>query len=585
MVCGKRRPSVMADKFIKHQSGSIATQRPPRLRALPGLLCLGVVLTALPAIAQTPPLETSEVSGDRPRQICVERFTFEGNTVISDRQLNRAIWKTLAISPAPQGCATLSFEQIVRARGAVTQEYIDRGYLTSGAYIPAQQEVAVDGGVVEMQVLEGSLQDIRVEGNQHLSDRYIVSRLNVAEEGPLRQDELVESLQLLRLDPNIDSVQAEVMAGSQPGTNILDVRVNEANPFQFGVTLDNNRSPSAGSFRRNATASYSNLFGIGDRLSASYTNTNGSNELDASFRMPVNPDDGTVSLQYRSARSEVVEDPFTPLDILATYRSFEVGFRQPFRRFVTRNDQAVMQEFALGLSFDRQESETSILGMDFPLSPGADEDGNTDISALRFSQEWTQRSWREVLAARSEFSLGVGWFDATVNDEAPDSRFFAWRGQFQFLRRLGQIQGDLRAAPSVLLRSDVQLASRALLPLEQFSVGGQHTVRGYRQNALLTDNGVLASAELWLPVWRWEQQQGVLSVVPFVDVGTGWNGSGNDDPDPGTLVGAGLGLLWQQGDTFRARLDWGIPLVDIDTGDEDTWQENGVYFTVEFDPF
>jgi hemolysin activation/secretion protein len=47
------------------------------------------------------------------------------------------------------------------------------------------------------------------------------------------------------------------------------------------------------------------------------------------------------------------------------------------------------------------------------LSPGADEEGRTRISAIQFFQDWTKRNSREVIAARSQFSLGVGALDAT----------------------------------------------------------------------------------------------------------------------------------------------------------------------------
>jgi len=57
------------------------------------------------------------------------------------------------------------------------------------------------------------------------------------------------------------------------------------------------------------------------------------------------------------------------------------------------------------------------------------------------------------------------------------------------------------------------------------------------------------------------------------------------DPDRNTLASVGLGLRWQQGDRFTARLDWGIPLVEVDSTEERTWQENGVYFFRALQPF
>jgi hemolysin activation/secretion protein len=182
-----------------------------------------------------------------------------------------------------------------------------------------------------------------------------------------------------------------------------------------------------------------------------------------------------------------------------------------------------------------------------------------------------------VIALRSQFSLGLDAFDATVNESSPDSRFVAWRGQGQWVRQL---------APDtlVLVRSDLQFADRPLVALEQFSLGGIDSVRGYRQDTLLTDNGLLFSAEARLPILRVRRIDSLLQLTPFVDVGTAWNRSGRPDPDPGTLAGIGLGLRWQTRDRLTARLEWGIPLVSIESSKR-SWQENGVYFSIVFNPF
>jgi hemolysin activation/secretion protein len=68
-----------------------------------------------------------------------------------------------------------------------------------------------------------------------------------------------------------------------------------------------------------------------------------------------------------------------------------------------------------------------------------------------------------------------------------------------------------------------------------------------------------------------------------VDVGTGWN-SRSANPDPKTLIGAGLGLVWQMGDKLTARFDWGIPLVNANRGDR-SLQEKGLYFQLEYKGF
>ena len=100
----------------------------------------------------------------------------------------------------------------------------------------------------------------------------------------------------------------------------------------------------------------------------------------------------------------------------------------------------------------------------------------------------------------------------------------------------------------------------------------------------MTDNGFFASAEVQLPILRVEKVKGVLQIVPFIDFGVGWNSSGNPDPNPNTLLGLGLGLQWQMSDRLNVRLDYGLPLTDIQDRGR-TLQEDGFYFSIVGSPF
>ena len=267
----------------------------------------------------------------------------------------------------------------------------------------------------------------------------------------------------------------------------MRITLTEAKTLNTQLAIDNGRSPSVGSFRRRVQLNQANLTGRGDGLTLAYSNTDGTNSWDASYSLPLNPRNGTLSLALGIATAEVIESPFSILDINSNSRYGELTWRQPVV-------QTPSQEFAVGATLSRRRTEATFieeLRAPFP-SPGADEDGITNLTALRFFQEWTERSGQQVLAARSQFNLGLGILGATINDEPPDSSFISWRGQVQWVRLLA---GDTL----LLLRGDVQFANQTLLPIEQFGLGGQNTIRGYRQDALLTDNGILASAEIRFP--------------------------------------------------------------------------------------
>ena len=507
--------------------------------------------TSLPAIANK--------ANTAPETFAVEQFQFAGNTAFSSEELAKVT--------KPFANRELSFEELIQARTAVSDLYIEAGYVTSGALIPPQ---TVKDGTVEIKLVEGRLEDIDVKVSGRLDPNYIRDRLARGNREILNINDLVSTLQLLKLDEGlIERISAELSALPRPGRNRLEVQVQESPPFSSQFTIDNRRSPSVGSFRRSARLNQTNLSGIGDRLSLGYSNTDGSNSWDLGYSLPINSRNGTLSFSYSNGDSKIIEPPFDELDIEASSRSYELNLRQPIIQRVKKNGR--MREVALGLRASRQESTTTILGGEgFPLSPGADANGETDVSALRFYQEWTERDSQQVLAARSEFSLGVGAFDG-------DSIFFGWRGQGQWARRLGKDS-------MLLLKGNAQFSPNALASSEQFGIGGLDSVRGYRQDTLLADNGVLASAELRLPVYRLPKGAGVLQIAPFVDLGAGWNSDGRDNPATNVLMSAGVGLQFQLGNKLSTRIDWGIPLIDTDSRNR-TWQENGFYFSINYNPF
>jgi len=508
-------------------------------------------------LPQPTPLE-DPIPGSVPMQITVTRFDVVGSTVFSIQEL--------AAITEPFTNRSLTISELYQVRTAINQLYQSQGYITSGAFIPPQE---LQAGVVKIQVIEGELEAINITGLRRLQPSYIRSRLALGSQKPLNVNKLLESLQLLQLNPLIKNIAADLSAGTRTGQNILEVKVQEADTFDVEISSDNGQVPSVGSVQLGAGFEQRNVTGFGDRLNFLYTNTQGSNRYNVSYSLPINPRNGTVSFTYETISSRIVESPFDELDIESEAGLYELSLRQPIM-------QTPSQEIALGFSFSYEESNTTVFNDPFPLSPVANENGETRISALRFFQEWFTRNEKEVLALRSQFSFGINALESTINEDFPDSNFFVWRGQGQYLREL---------APDTLFlfRTDLQIAGRPLVPLEQFTLGGPESVRGYRQDLIVSDSGFFASGEIRIPIARIPQWQGLLQVTPFVDVGTSWNVS-EKNFDPSTLVSTGLGLYWQQGKYFNLRFMWGIPLVPTDT-QKTNWQENGLYFSVYWRPF
>jgi len=458
----------------------------------------------------------------------------------------------------------ITFEQLLQLRSQITKLYVDNGYVTSGAFIPNNQDIA--SGVVQIQVVEGELEGISILGLKRLQTAYVRSRIARLAGKPLNQKYLEEALQLLQIDPAIKRVNAELTAGSTPGSNILQVTITEAPAFHAGVIFANDQSPSVGSEQGTIFIAHDNLLGFGDKFNAEYAASEGLDIYDISYSIPFNALDGTIGVRYSNSGSRIIESQFRDLNIRSEAETLSFNVRQPLTH--TPNN-----EFAVGLALDLRRSQTYILN-DIPFSfTEGPEDGKSRVTVIRFSQDWLQRNSNSVLAARSQFSFGIDAIDATVNNSGTDGRFFSWVGQFQWVQRL---------SPRILMLAKVntQLTPDSLLSLEKISIGGVDTVRGYRQNQLVADNGVVGGVEVRIPLTSNVQ---TLQLIPFVDIGTAWNNRGSN-LDPQTIASLGFGLNWQPVNGLVLRADYGIPFMG--TSDRGTsLQDNGFNFSVRYQPF
>lgn len=490
------------------------------------------------------------------QKITIKEVQVLGSTVFSKSELDGIV--------QPYIGKQVQFEEILAIRTAVTDYYTKRGFTTSGAFLPPQD---VSNGVVNVQVVEGILERVEIQGLKRLREGYVRDRIRLAGSAPINLRRLETALQLLQVDPLFTSVQAELKAGTTPGRSILALNLKEARPFNSSFIVENRDSPSVGSVRGTSSLSYQNLLGFGDKFTAQVGYTRGANSYDLAYSFPVNARDGSISFRYADSNSRIIEEPFSPLDILGRSKTFSLGYRQPL---VTSSS----SEFTLGFTADLRESQTYLLkDIPFSFSTGP-EDGKSKVTVLRFSQDWINRTPRSVLAARSQFSLGLGALGATVNDTGVDGRFFSWIGQFQWVQNLGK---DFIGVGRIA----AQLTPDSLLPLEQFSIGGVDTIRGYRQNQFVADNGLAGSFELRIPVVNKPNSLGNVQIAPFFDFGKVWNNNGAG-VDNSIFASTGLGVRWQIGG-FAARLDWGLPLTSI-TRQGNSLQDNGLFFSLTYQP-
>lgn len=492
-------------------------------------------------------------------RIYVFKFKFVGNTVFPDEELS-------LITKSYEN-RRITSEELQEVRHKLTLYYVDRKYINSGVVIPDQK---VENGIITLKIIEGRLVKIDVSGNKRLRSKYISDRIALGAGPPLNTNVLQEQLQLIHQNSLIKRINAEINPGINPGEDELKVKVEEERPYFLGLQFKNNRSPSVGELELEIHAAHGNVTGRGDSLGLKYDLTEGLDEFVGYYILPLNARNTTMELSYEKIDATVIEEPFNEIDITSDSNTYRFALNHP----------VLMRPgnlFSLSLSAEKRHSETSLLGIPFSFSPGV-QNGESDVTVLRFAQYRLLQKSSQVLAFRSVFNWGIDALGATDNDSGPDGQFFVWLGQFKWVKRLIKFRES-----QMVFRTDVQLAADPLLPLEKFAVGGYTSVRGYRINRLVRDNGVVLSLELRIPVFRLSLPQitrtveeGMLQFALFTDYGRAWN-TDLPTPDLTTLFSVGPGLRWNPSSRIHAYIYWGIPLRNIETSSS-SLQDTGIHF-------
>ena len=522
-----------------------------RLLVMP--VCVALTTIALnltqvqPLLAKTPSQMTTVKRAEQNniplisqiQEVEVKEVRFVGNTVFTDKELRSLIGSLKG--------KTVSISSLIDLREKVTDYYIEKGYVSTNAMISSQRPGT---GIVEVQIFEGLLKEIRIEETNYIKDSYLYSRLPKVGK-PLNQNELLDSLARLQDDPMIEEISA-TLTESDIAENTVVLKIKEQKRLRTVLGVSNSFSRSVGTLGGSVEANY-NLFGIGDVLNAGYTRTEGLERFDAGYSVVVGKQNTQLTIAYADSDTEIIEDPISDLDIQGDYQTFRLGVRQPVRL-------SESSELAFGILGEIIDSESFIQTDDsFSFVEGLP-DGESDITALRLSQEYFTRNGSHSVGVRSQFNVGLPIFDATKTEVGIDGLFWSWQGQTQYLQRLGN--SDLILAS----RLNVQLSPDRLLPLEQISLGGLRSVRGYRQNLSIGDNGVIGNVELQIPVVGTPESH-FIRIIPFVAAGTLWNNASEEIPTE-TVASVGVGASYQLGETVEAQVDLALPLIDANAPDD-----------------
>ncbi len=507
-----------------------------------------------------PEVPVPEVADPR---VTVQGYRIEGGTVFTSEELEAALEPWLG--------RQIGSQDLIDIRNALTRLYVDAGYVNSGAVIPDQD---LADGHVEIVIVEGALTRVDVTETRHYRPWVLADRVSAQVGVPLRVQDVERALRFLQQDPRIEEVHARLAPGERAGEAVLSLRVQEARPYRVSLEASNYAPVAFGSYRGRVILAHRNLLGLGDTLETRFRFSGSLFRFAGEYRIPVTRWGTELLFRGEYSRSEVIEGVFDGLNIDTEYVSARIGIEHP----IYRSERNTLK---LGFVGEWRRSDTELAGSSFSFPESGAVDGVTTVSMLRFLADFVHRERSQVIAARSLLTVGLSVLGARSSGTSlvgkfPDGEFVAWLGQFQWARRFDFMR--LQA----IFRTDVQLTNDPVPTLEQLTVGGHLTVRGYRENQLVRDQGVISSLELRVPLWHRERP--ILELAPFADIGWSDNRK-RSNPDPDFLASVGVGLRWSITPKLRAQAYWGHQLKDVDNPTDDDPQDDGFQFGVTWDAF
>lgn len=422
----------------------------------------------------------------------------------------------------------LAVEDLERLLGELTKAYIDMGYVTTRAYLPAQD---LRTGTLLVRVVEGTIERFEVD-SPRAAAQWPPGAF------PARPGDL---LNLRELEQGIDNInrlgsngaQLDLQPGSAPGQSVVVVRNRPQFPVRLFLTYDNLGTRATGKNALSATLSFDSLLGLNElatfthRASVPHDPDHQSQSNALSFAVPW----GWNSLGFDLSESRY-SNLFTTAGGVALRSQGRTTVGGLTLDRVVYRDQA--SRFSLSGRLQVQDSRswlaTQYLGI-----------ASRQQTSLELAGSGFTAFAGGLLYGRLAFTRGLpvlGGLDdpAGLPSDLPHARFRKLNLDASYNRRFSIGQQPLLWASQV----SAQHALDTLFGAQQFSVGGVSTVRGYLLNSLAGDSGLLWRNELAVP-WSLDEAAGRVYVA--FDIGSVRNRA--PGVPSGSLSGVTVGTAFQ----------------------------------------
>ena len=506
------------------------------------LIYISIVLPAVGSLI-------SVAYGEPPEEVTFEirRIVVEGNTLLGDEQISKVVDEFIG----PDKTAL----DVEKAREKLEGLYHKEGYPAVLVNIPEQ---TVDEGIIRLQVIESKIGEVRVTGNRYFTLENILKDLPSFRPGKILHIPSIQA-DLNKVNNNPDlNVSPILMAGREPGTTDVELKVKDQLPLHGSIELNNRSSHDTTDLRLNTVIGYHNLWQKEHSISLQYQTAPEKTEevqvMAGSYMFPAPWSDENMLVLY------------------AIWSDSETAFGEGFQ--VVGKGNIFGARYVIPLPAYKTYAHNITIGIDykdFDETIGfQNEEGGTKTPVTYVPLSFSYSASLPDSTGFTQFSAGANMaLRGMVTDRKEfEIKRYKARGNYLYLTAGVERTQKLPAGMGLFLKFDGQISDQPLISNEQYSAGGIESVRGYKESEELGDNAIHGTIELLAPdlagIFHLPKK---FSFTPYLFYDTA--DLRIKDPLPGedrsiTIDGTGVGVRGYVTRYIEYGLDWATALADTD---------------------
>jgi hemolysin activation/secretion protein len=420
------------------------------------------------------------------------------------------------IKPYEMKCAGLG--EINTLLRSLTYLYLDKGFITSRAYVP-EQDVGKTR-LLRLVIVEGKLSDIYLNGKPAPKSGRLATAFPALRGTLTNIRDIEQGLdQINRLSSN--DAKTAMLPGRNEDTSILNVENRQSLPLHFSLSNSNLGQESTGVSKSSASVTADSLFGLNDQLSLSYKHTGPdypwgddghgrSNSYSGNFSVPYGY--WTISAngswyEYKST----VPGNFSTLETSGDSGQAGFGIDRVIRR-----DKDSITTVKSSLSY--KQTNNFMLGNRIEVGSRQYTVGSLGISHSR-------RVRHGLWVFDASYDQGIDMFGAVGKDDPgagdADPRFSKFTATIYATRPFELAKQRFELSSTIT----GQYSPDNLFGAEQISLGSSSNVRGTREGLLFGNDGFFVRNELLWRLMPWQSNATMVKAVgelrPYVGLDYG----------------------------------------------------------------